>query len=177
VLFGYSLGGRLALHALLAEPQLWDAAVIVAAHPGLVSEAERVERRGRDAGWAAAALKDEWGGFLREWEAQEIFRGGGAAPGDRRLLAPRRAAVARSFIDWSLGAQADLTPRLAAVATPVTWVVGERDGKFRAAGERAVAALGCGALVVLDGCGHRVAWERPGEFAALVAGVAARING
>src|SRR5438270_3221228 len=35
VLLGYSLGGRLALHALLDEPGQWDAAVMVSTHPGL----------------------------------------------------------------------------------------------------------------------------------------------
>ena len=45
VLLGYSMGGRLALHALLDENPPWRAAVIVGAHPGLESEGERIARR------------------------------------------------------------------------------------------------------------------------------------
>src|SRR4051794_21774844 len=44
VLLGYSLGGRIALHALLASPQLWSGAVIVSAHPGLTDDQERNDR-------------------------------------------------------------------------------------------------------------------------------------
>jgi 2-succinyl-6-hydroxy-2,4-cyclohexadiene-1-carboxylate synthase len=168
VLLGYSLGGRLALHALLDDPGLWDAAVIVSAHPGLASEEERVARRAADAAWSAAALKDDWGGFLTAWEGQEIFRAAAELPGDRRLLLARRAAVARSFIDWSLGAQQELTPELGRIGCPLVWVAGGRDGKFLAAGRRAVAALGRAELVEVAGCGHRVPWECPGEFERLV---------
>jgi len=35
VLVGYSMGGRLALHALLEPGHPWQAAVIIGAHPGL----------------------------------------------------------------------------------------------------------------------------------------------
>ena len=41
VLLGYSMGGRLALHALLARPTLWQSAIVVSAHPGLAAVEER----------------------------------------------------------------------------------------------------------------------------------------
>jgi len=176
VLLGYSLGGRLALHALLAEPGLWDAAVIVAAHPGLAAEAQRVERRAADAAWSAAALKGDWAEFLSAWEGQEIFRGAAELPGNRRDLLARRAAVARSFIDWSLGAQQELTPELGRIACPVVWVAGGRDAKFLGEGRRAVAALGRAELVELAGGGHRVPWECPVEFERLVVATARRVG-
>lgn len=168
VLLGYSLGGRLALHALLDDPGLWDAAVIVAAHPGLASEEERVARRAADAGWSGAALKQDWGAFLTAWEGQEIFHGAVELPGDRRLLLARRAAVARSFIDWSLGAQQELTPELGRIGCPVVWVAGAWDEKFLRAGQQAVAALGRAEMVTIDGCGHRVPWEAPAELQRLL---------
>jgi 2-succinyl-6-hydroxy-2,4-cyclohexadiene-1-carboxylate synthase len=142
--------------------------VIVAAHPGLESADERVERRAADAAWSAAALKDDWPAFLSAWEGQQIFRGAAELPGDRRLLLARRAAVARSFIDWSLGAQQELTAQLGRVGCPVVWVAGARDEKFLGVGRRAVAALGNARLVEFSGCGHRVPWESPGEFERLV---------
>src|SRR5258708_3665465 len=36
ILLGYSLGGRLAMHLLLAQPKLWDAAIFISANPGLL---------------------------------------------------------------------------------------------------------------------------------------------
>ncbi|MBT7213976.1 MAG: hypothetical protein HN869_02080, partial [Verrucomicrobia bacterium] len=51
VILGYSMGGRLALHALTAAPEKWRAAIIVSAHPGLVSGQQ--ERREEDREWAS----------------------------------------------------------------------------------------------------------------------------
>lgn len=55
ILVGYSMGGRLALHALL-EGGLWDAAILISPHPGLESEEERAARRAGDAEWGSRAL-------------------------------------------------------------------------------------------------------------------------
>ncbi len=189
VLLGYSMGGRLALHALLAgEPRRdapetassgtlqprapWDAAVIVSAHPGLEDEAERAARRELDAEWAARALRGDWEEFLAEWNEQAVLKpvGGAELPmrfADRRGLAARRASVARSFIDWSLGVQEPLGGRLGQLGLPVLWCVGGADGRFRALGEQAVAALADAELRVFPGAGHRLPWESA-DFAAVV---------
>ena len=45
ILLGYSLGGRLALHACLSRPDLWRGAIIVGAGPGLESEGEETSIR------------------------------------------------------------------------------------------------------------------------------------
>lgn len=164
ILLGYSMGGRLALHALLANDPPWDAAIIISTHPGLESPDECSARRESDAEWAAKALNGAWPEFLNEWNAQPIL--GGANPGmaDRRLLAQRRREVARSFIDWSLGAQQPLWDRLPEIKIPVLWVCGERDVKFRALAERAVPLLPQGSLEIIPDSGHRVPWENPGAF-------------
>lgn len=166
VLIGYSMGGRLALHGLL-HPATgpWDAAVIVSAHPGLEDAGERASRRAADAAWAMLANEAEWPAFLARWNARPLLAG---CPLDRHALIARRREVARGFIDWSLGNQEPLWDRLAALHTPVLWVAGERDGKFLALAERAVAALPNGRLWVAPDAGHRVPWEAPAAFAAAV---------
>jgi len=160
VLLGYSMGGRLALHALLEKSGIWDAAVVVSAHPGLEEEAARVARRAADAEWAALALKGEWADFLAKWSAQEVLvSGAGGAEmvlADRSKLALRRNAVARSFIDWSLGAQESLWERVRReVSCPLHWMAGEKDAKFRELADR-VQAL---ETWIAPGAGHRVPWE------------------
>src|SRR5690242_6488130 len=52
VLVGYSLGGRIALHALTRKPEIWSAAVIISAHPGLSDPTERQKRIENDEKWA-----------------------------------------------------------------------------------------------------------------------------
>src|SRR4051812_11045421 len=39
ILIGYSLGGRIALHALTQAPEMWSGAVLASTHPGLESQA------------------------------------------------------------------------------------------------------------------------------------------
>lgn len=165
VILGYSMGGRLALHALLDDPGKWKKAVIVSAHTGLQDE-EKLPRQVDDAHWAAMALTGDWEQFLEKWNSQGVLEG--VEMPDRRELKDRRQAVARSFMDWSLGMQEDLLPRLGEITCPVLWVVGERDEKFRAVAERAVAALPQGELCVVPACGHRVPWEQAEIFSARV---------
>ncbi|MCW1887175.1 alpha/beta fold hydrolase [Luteolibacter flavescens] len=164
VLVGYSMGARLGLHALL-DGGPWDAAVLIAPNPGLESGAERAARREGDAEWAGRALSGEWDDFLDAWNAQPVLAGTGG--GHRaRLSVHFRREVARSFMDWSLGAQESLWGRLGEIACPVLWCTGERDGKFTALAERAVPALRQGELWIAPGSGHRVPWDAPEAFRA-----------
>jgi 2-succinyl-6-hydroxy-2,4-cyclohexadiene-1-carboxylate synthase len=165
VLLGYSMGGRLALHALIENPSKWSKAVIVSAHTGIATE-DRIPRQALDAAWAAKALKGEWTGFLDEWNAQGVLSE--TTMPDRRSLQPRREAVARSFMDWTVGVQEDLLPQLENVTCPVLWIVGENDTKFLKVATAAVDALPDAELLVIPDCGHRVPWEKSEEFTSAV---------
>lgn len=171
VLVGYSMGGRLALHALLSRPHPWQAAVIVSAHPGLEEAAARAARLETDTAWASRAFAGEWQAFLDAWNAQPLL--GSAAirePEASRRLAVRRREIARSFFDWSLGAQEPLWSRLPEIGIPVLWIAGEHDPKFRELAERAAGLIpGC-RFAAAPACGHRVPWEQPAWLAATVAG-------
>lgn len=173
VLLGYSMGARLALHALLDDPELWEGSVLVAPHIGLAEE-ERPARQVKDAEWATKALSRDWGGFLDEWNSQDVLSNKSTESselglGDRRMLGPRRQQVARSFMDWSTGVQDDLRVELKRIASPVLWVVGDEDEKFKAIGQEGVNLLPRAELSCVEGSGHRVPWEQPKVFANKVA--------
>lgn len=165
-LLGYSMGGRMALHALLEKDHPWQAAIIVSTHPGLEKETDRADRRAADAGWATRALAGDWQQFLSAWNAQPVL--GDAVMRDPQAsgrLIMRRREIARSFVDWSLGAQEPLWERLGEITIPVLWVAGENDVKFRAFAERAVSLIPRAHLAVAPGAGHRVPWETEAWFA------------
>lgn len=162
-LAGYSLGGRLALHAMVAAPTMWAGAVILSTHPGLVDESERAMRRQRDAEWAEKARAESWADFLAQWNAQTVLAGD---PGVRffdrqRRLDSRRESVARAFATWSLGKQRYLGDRLAACQFPVLWLTGSEDAKFTELGAAMSKILPHGEHRVLEGCGHRILHEAP----------------
>ena len=169
-LLGYSLGGRLALHALLEPVHPWQAAVLVSAHPGLEDMAECEKRLEADTAWAGQAFGGDWQQFLDAWNAQPLLgstaiREAAAA----RALIFRRREVARSFMDWSLGAQQPLWQRLGEITIPVLWVAGEQDDKFLALARRAVRLSPHARLAVAPACGHRVPWENEAWFAETAA--------
>ena len=175
-LLGYSMGGRLALHALIHDQQLgdrvWDKAVIVSAHTGIVGKSARLDRTNSDEKWASLAENLSWVEFIKEWNSQGVLKNerGSELLGlaDRSKLMTQRAAIAESFRCWSLGRQKDLLGELSQLETPVLWVVGELDHKFCAIAEKAVSILPNAELKIVKNAGHRVPWEAPDDFNALV---------
>lgn len=164
ILVGYSMGGRLALHALLQAPELWQKAIIVSAHPGLTEEREKLERMADDAGWAGQALTADWSQFLAKWDAQGVLQGAPAPDPDPRIkLVNRRRAIARSFMEWSLGKQADLSARFSEISCPVLWLTGSRDLKFTQLAQQVVPLFRNGSHELLE-TGHRLPWEDSTAF-------------
>jgi len=159
VLIGYSMGGRLALHALL-EGGPWDAAVIISANPGIENAQQASERRSQDTVWATRALTASWADFLKDWNAQDIL--GGALRDERedKKLIQRRREIARSFVDWSVGNQTSLWERLPEIEIPVLWIAGEDDEKFSDIARRAAQVSDRFELAIAPGTGHRVPWDK-----------------
>jgi 2-succinyl-6-hydroxy-2,4-cyclohexadiene-1-carboxylate synthase len=160
----------MALHALLENGHPWQAAIIVSAHPGLEIETDRAARRAADAEWATQALAGNWKNFLDAWNAQPLLGTGPMrdSPASGSLVM-RRREIARSFVDWSLGAQEPLWNRLQEIKIPTLWIAGEKDIKFRALAERAISLVPNGCLAIAPAAGHRVPWEAQGWFAERVA--------
>lgn len=171
LLFGYSMGARLALHLLRADPSRWDSATLVSGHPGLRIAEEKAARILDDEAWAQRAEATPWSRFLAEWEARPIFRSG-IPPGnwspelariwdrDRQSLESRRTAVATSLRVWSLGRQDDFRPFLAECPVPVLWVTGALDEKFTDLGRQLTAHCPCIHHHIIPEAGHRLPWER-----------------
>ena len=166
-LAGYSMGGRLALHAVLTDPALWQGAVILSAHPGLPEESARAARREADAAWAARCLTDRWSDVVRLWQEQPLFAGSETTSDG---LEPWRHEIAAAFTGWSLGAQADLRPALATLPIPVLWITGAADVRFSELGAEISAANPWIRHVVIDGAGHRLCQDAAEATATLIDG-------
>ena len=187
-LLGYSLGGRLALHALLHAPHLWRGVIAIGANPGLSSESEKASRLAHDQHWGERFRTEPWDELIREWDAQPVFQRHGTPipnPCPPQEAYFDREKVAQLFDIFSLGRQDDLRPRLAElytappapfpeadklapVAPPLLYLSGQFDTKFRAFGDE-LTALGPGITHhVIPGAGHRVPWEQPEAFTQAV---------
>ncbi len=161
ILLGYSLGGRLALQAAVAEPEKFSRVIVLSAHPGLATEGERKARRLQDAVWAERALTLPWAEFLHRWDAQDVL---GASAKDRSGLERYRQEISRSFTQWSLGRQADLRDGLQHLSCPLWWITGAEDAKFT----ELAATAGSGNHVAVAGAGHRVHFDQAAAVARFI---------
>ena len=167
-LAGYSMGGRVALHLALAQPELVERLVLVSTTAGLASEADRAERRAADDDLAAGLERTGVETFARWWAAQPLFAGQSpevAADARRDRLRNTAEGLAASLRGMGTGSMVPVWDRLGELTMPATVVVGERDAKFRALGERLAASLPDAELVVVPGAGHAVHLEAPGAVA------------
>lgn len=72
ILLGYSMGGRLALHALVRNPSLWAGAIIVSANPEPLPE-ERAPRLIADENWAQRFENEPWDQVVSAWENHPVY--------------------------------------------------------------------------------------------------------
>jgi 2-succinyl-6-hydroxy-2,4-cyclohexadiene-1-carboxylate synthase len=170
-LCGYSMGGRIALHAALALGDRVERLILVGASPGLADPAEREARRAADDALAARIEAIGMEAFAREWGAQPLFAGqpervAAAAHADRLRNTPEGLGAALRGL--GTGTMEPVWGRLGELAIPVVLVVGERDEKFRAIAARMAAAIPRAEVRVIRDAGHAVQLERPEAVAAAI---------
>jgi 2-succinyl-6-hydroxy-2,4-cyclohexadiene-1-carboxylate synthase len=171
-LAGYSLGGRIALQVALAAPERVSRLVLVSTTAGISDPAERARRREDDRRLADELEGDSLESFIERWRAQPLFAdeppaAGALARADHRRNRPHSLAAAVRGI--GTGEMEPMWDRLSVLQMPVLVVVGSRDEKFRALGERLTAALPRGRLLTVQG-GHGLPLENPAALAAALDG-------
>jgi 2-succinyl-6-hydroxy-2,4-cyclohexadiene-1-carboxylate synthase len=172
-LAGYSMGGRIALHAALSLGAIVERLVLIGASPGIADAAERAARKAEDAALADRIEAIGIEAFVREWSGQELFAGmprGVAELADEDRLRNTAPGLAAALRGLGTGVMPPLWQRLGELTTPVDLVVGERDEKFGAIAERMGAALPSARLHVVEGAGHAVHLEAPEAVVELLAG-------
>lgn len=173
VLVGYSMGGRLALHAALAAEMRLHHLVLIGASPGLADPREREARRAADERLADELERVTIEAFAARWGAQTAVLAG-QPPEVARLARAERLrstpeGLAAALRGLGTGALPSLWPRLGEVRVPVTLVVGERDDKFTAIASQMARRLPHAELAVVAGAGHAVHLEQPAAVARILA--------
>lgn len=168
---GYSMGGRMLLHAALQDT-LGEirSLILVGATAGIESEAERAERRVKDDRLAARVLEIGTPAFVNEWLQNPMFAG--LTPETSHQVKRYENApdgLAASLRNRGTGSQASLWGHLHQLRMPVLVIAGTADQKFTEIGQRMVESIGSNARFVnIDG-GHAVHLENPAVTAAVVA--------
>jgi 2-succinyl-6-hydroxy-2,4-cyclohexadiene-1-carboxylate synthase len=171
VVVGYSMGGRLALRAVLREPRAYRALVLVGATPGIEDDALRRSRRAADDDLAAWMADSRIDAVVDHWETQAVF-----ATQDHDLVAHQRAArlshdpvqLARMLRATGQGALEPVWDQLPRLTLPVLAVAGELDDKYAGVAERMADAMPLGRAVLVPGAGHAAHLEQPEVFSDLL---------
>ncbi|MEB3292830.1 MAG: 2-succinyl-6-hydroxy-2,4-cyclohexadiene-1-carboxylate synthase [Synechococcales bacterium] len=164
VLYGYSMGGRLALYLALQFPTYWRSLYLESASPGLQQEAERWVRQQRDA-LLAEALEEDFLTFLTAWYEQPLFASLRSHPAFPAILKRRAlnhpSELAKSLRAMGTGKQPSLWAELPDLEIPCHLVVGEWDAKFMAINQMMASLSNKILLFSMSQAGHNVHLENP----------------
>ena len=171
-LVGYSLGGRLALHAALREPDRYRALMTVGASAGIEDVAERTARLQADEKLAAwmeiASIAD----IVTIWERQPLFADQADAliaeqrPG---RLAQDPAALASVLRTAGQGTLEPVWRELHRLELPVLALAGARDERYSAAAQRLTDAVPDGRAAIVPDAGHAPQLQQPEAVASSLA--------
>jgi 2-succinyl-6-hydroxy-2,4-cyclohexadiene-1-carboxylate synthase len=171
VVVGYSMGGRLALRAVLREPRAYRALVLLGATPGIEDENRRRSRKAADhdlADWMDQATIHA---VVDHWENQPVFatqsldlverqRRGRLSHEPKRLAAMLRAT--------GQGVLPPVWNDLPKLTMPVLAVAGERDDHYAQIAQRMAREIPLGQAALVPGAGHAAHLEQPDGFSDLL---------
>ncbi|WP_300483297.1 2-succinyl-6-hydroxy-2,4-cyclohexadiene-1-carboxylate synthase [Shewanella sp.] len=173
-LYGYSLGGRIALHLAKAYPQRLLSLNLESCHPGLVDPQEKTARTKNDAQWGERLLHLASKDFLNLWYQQPVFADMTAAK--RKALIEQRSAVLglhpkqllkEVFLATSLARQASMWDVPSQLACECHFFAGSQDAKFYALAQE--WQLHAPILVhSISGAGHNIHQAAPEALIAKI---------
>jgi non-heme chloroperoxidase len=175
VVAGHSMGAGVAQRIALDHPARVDGLVLA----GCATSWARVPAIAEELAGAVAELDDPIDRvFAHEFQASTV-----AGPVDAGLLETAAAEscklparVWRAVLDGTL--LADFAAELPSIAAPTLLVWGDQDGDIspRAEQDALAAAIPGSELIVYEGIGHAVHWERPKRFAADVSAFVSQLS-
>ncbi|MEX1211499.1 MAG: alpha/beta fold hydrolase [Balneolaceae bacterium] len=169
-LYGYSMGGRLALQLACACPDLVSGLILESSTPGITDEADRRERQELDRERARAILQD-LPGFLDKWEQMPLFQSedhDGSTPSSVVSCSRSPEGLAASLLGFGTGQMPSVWESLESLQIPVLLLSGEGDSKFIGIHKKMARNIPDAMHIIVKRSGHRVHRDRPDEVASRI---------
>ena len=173
-LFGYSMGGRVALSYAAAHPDAVASLTAVGASAGIADSGERAARVRADAALADRIESEGIHWFVDYWAALPILQPASAEGLDAltRMRSRRRRndpeSLARVLRGLGAGSMPPLHSKLAILDLPVALIAGEADLKYRRIAAELAGSMPDARSIVVAGAGHAVHLDNPDALAAAV---------
>jgi 2-succinyl-6-hydroxy-2,4-cyclohexadiene-1-carboxylate synthase len=171
VVCGYSLGGRLAIHAALRDPSRYAGLVTIGAAAGIDEPAARRERASADekiAAWMETASIED---VVTVWERQPLF----ADQSDSLVEDQRAGRLSHDPGELAVllrtAGQGTLNPvwyELGRLGLPWLALAGARDERYGAAARRIAHEAPDARMELVPDAGHAAHLQRPEHVARLI---------
>lgn len=165
-LFGYSMGGRLALQFAVKNYHQLQSLILVSTTAGINEESDRLARAKADEKLAQKILDSDPVDFLNAWLAQPLFKGIADKGQDfiakevLRRLPLQPSGLACSLKYFGSGAMPAVWHQLINIKTPTLVIAGSRDQKYLRLASELVALIPKATLKILP-TGHAPLIESP----------------
>ena len=164
LLLGYSMGGRLAMNALVNMPSLWSGGILVGADPGFISDDARNKQLQQDLEWARRFRTEDVQELLNEWDSLPAFCGRSNCA-SREISELDSKKISRFFDVFSKARQPNMLPMLRKLKTPpLLYISGCDDLKYTKIGQGLASDCLQIQNKVIPNAGHRVPWENQDAF-------------
>ncbi|WOV83399.1 2-succinyl-6-hydroxy-2,4-cyclohexadiene-1-carboxylate synthase [Sporosarcina jeotgali] len=177
ILVGYSMGGRTALGYATSYPERIQRLVLESASPGLKTEAERFERRQRDAKLADRLLEEPFEEFVDFWESLALFDSQKSMSAEqieavrKERLNQDPKGLANSLMGIGTGSQPSYWNVLSDQLYPVDLITGSLDSKFENIALEMKNLFPNVSHFSVENAGHAIHVEKPEEFATIIDGI------
>jgi 2-succinyl-6-hydroxy-2,4-cyclohexadiene-1-carboxylate synthase len=160
-LVGYSMGGRLALNALMAEPGRTRRVLLLSTQPALPAAALN-EREAWEEDWRHRFETAGWAELERAWEELPVFAG--SNPAIRRKTRELRGLLGLSLVNWSPRRHPFTMADLRGLPAACEWAFGALDQKYVEVAKSLQELPVRGQITLLPQAGHRL----PSDSAAFI---------
>ena len=166
-IWGYSMGGRLALHLALRFPERVQRLVLESASPGIADPEDCRQRAAEDAELADQIERQGVPWFVDEWMKRPLFASQQDLPAEKQARARElrlrntSTGLASSLRGMGTGVQEPLHENLSQLQPPAMILAGEYDDKFRAIGLDMAGLIPQALYCLIPRAGHAPFWEQP----------------
>lgn len=167
-LYGYSMGGRLALQLAKHRPDLFKGLILESATFGLEGETERQARQALDAR-RADAIVGNFEGFLTDWQKMPMFRSDKIDPELMTSMMQIQKDqnpfwLSNSLLGFGTGTMPCVKKELKDIRIPVKLLAGKNDSKFLHINNQMEKELPSAELGIVEDAGHRIHLEQHGKL-------------
>lgn len=168
ILFGYSMGGRLALKTALASPELFEGLILESTNCGISEGSKRKERRHTDE-QRAQQIENDFKRFLAKWKHFELFQS--PLPVNKDLVRKYHRiqqqqdsqAMTTSLQGFGTGSMTPVCDKLDQLNLPVLLLAGSNDEKYQRINRFLVNQFSNATFSSIR-AGHRTHLDNPSSF-------------